>query len=122
MEGVSLRPLIEDEDMPPLKAFYSTIPYNIVRDSRWKYRFEKSPPDGGPARERLFDLVADPMELHDVADRHPEVVERMRRQYREFALGLADRAPPTDASPVPRQEEIDREELERLKALGYVTD
>ena len=122
MEGLSLRPLIEGLDMPPLTAFYSTIQYNIVRNSRWKYRLEKSPPDGGPARERLYDLVADPMEQRDIADLHPEVVERMRRQYREFALGLADRAPPTDASPIPGQEEIDREELERLKALGYVTD
>jgi arylsulfatase A-like enzyme len=122
MEGVSLRPLIEGRELPLLTAFYSTIDYNIVRDSRWKYRFEKSPPDGGPARERLYDLGADPMEQRDIADLHPVIVERMRRQYREFALGLADRAPPTDASPVPGQEEIDREELERLEALGYITD
>jgi arylsulfatase A-like enzyme len=122
MEGVSLRPLIEGRELPPLTAFYSTIDYNIVRDSRWKYRFEKSPSDEGPAHERLYDLVADPMEQRDVADLNPEIVERMRRRYQEFALRLTNRAPPSDASPIPNQEEIDREELERLEALGYVTD
>ena len=122
MEGVSLRPLIEGREMPPHTAFYSTIHYNIVRDTRWKYRLEKSPSEGDPARERLYDIVADPTEEHDVADLHPEVVERMRRQYREFALGLTSRAPPSDAASIPDQKEIDREEIERLEALGYVTD
>jgi arylsulfatase A-like enzyme len=122
MEGVSLRPLIEGRELPPLTAFYSTIHYNIVRDTRWKYRLEKGPAGQGPPIERLYDIVADPMEEHDVADLHPEAVERMRRQYREFALSLADRAPPSDAAPIRGQEDIDREELERLEALGYVTD
>jgi len=122
MEGVSLRPLIEGRKLPPLTACYSTIDYNIVRDSRWKYRFEKSSSDEGPARELLYDLLADPMEQRDVADLNPEIVERMRRRYQEFALRLTNRAPPSDASPIPNREEIDREELERLEALGYVTD
>ena len=122
MEGVSLRPLIEGRELPPLTAFYSTIHYNIVRDSHWKYRLEKVSAGQGPPNERLYDIVADSMEEHDVADLHPEVVESMRRRYQEFALGLTSRAPPFDAASIPGQKEIDREELERLEALGYVAD
>lgn len=122
MEGVSLRPLIEGRKLPPLTAFYSTIRYNVVRDSRWKYRLEKALTGQDPPKELLFDIVADPGEEHDVADLHPEVVERMRRQYRAFAFGLTSRASPSDAVPIPGQEEIAQEELERLKALGYVTE
>ena len=40
----------------------------------------------------------------------------------QIGLDVFCRAPPSDVSPIPNQEEIDREELERLEALGYVTD
>ena len=122
MDGVSLRPLIEGREPPPLTAYFSTIHYHVVRDSRWKYRLEKAPADGGPPRELLFDIVADPTEEHDVADLHREVVGRMRRQYQEFALGLTSRAPPSEASSSSKGKKIDREERERLEALGYITD
>jgi len=122
MEGISLRPLIKGREFPTLTAFYSTIRYNSVRDARWKYRLEKDPAGQDPPIERLFDIVVDPIEEHDVADLHPEIVARMRHQYQEFARGLASRTPSFDASSPPDKKEIRREELERLEALGYVTD
>ena len=122
MEGVSLRPLIESGGTPPMTAFYSTIHYNIVRDARWKYRLEKGADGKGRSVERLFDIVADPAELNDVAGLHPDIVERMREEYREFAEMLTSRRPPSDAPGGKSIEEIGPEELERLEALGYVND
>ncbi len=118
MEGISLMPLIEGRDQQPRSAFYDTIRYNIVRDSRWKYRLEK----GDPPVERLYDIVADPMEHNDVAHLHPEIVARMRVQFEEFARHLRDRAPPSGTVSAPSETTADKEELERLEALGYVTD
>ena len=123
MEGVSLRPLIEGRGVQPLTAFYSTIPYNIVRDGRWKYRLEKHPAEGGSPRERLYDIVADPNEENDVAESHPEIVGRMRLQFQDFVLGLAFRAPSIDGDQsATGKDGIDREEAERLEALGYIAD
>jgi arylsulfatase A-like enzyme len=122
MDGTSLRPLIEGRSTPPRVAYFSTITLGIVRDARWKYRLEKKPAAKGPGIERLYDIVADPMEEHDVAEMHPEVVEKMRRQYQLFALGLAARKPPNDGALISTHDGADREELEQLEALGYVSD
>ena len=35
----------------------------------------------GPPRHELYDLASDPGETRDLAAAHPEVVERMKRQY-----------------------------------------
>jgi len=35
----------------------------------------------GPPRYELYDIARDPGETMDLAARHPEVVERMKRQY-----------------------------------------
>jgi arylsulfatase A-like enzyme len=122
MEGRSLRPLIEGSHLPSQPAFFSTLRYNIVRDARWKYRLEKESPENGPGRELLFDIVDDPMEEHDVAHLNPAIVKQMREQYRQFARDLAGRASEQGTPPSSESGPVDREELERLEALGYVTD
>ena len=120
MDGVSLRPLIEGRKMAPLTAFFSTIPFGVVRDARWKYRYVKSPEDGGQPRELLFDISSDPLENYDVAALHPGVVADMRARYSEFVNSLASRAPAVPVSPGSAAGDMDFEEKERLEALGYV--
>ena len=122
MEGESLKPFAEGRESPDRTAFFSTIHYNVVRDGGWKYRLEKSTVVGGQPVESLYNIVADPMEKDDVAESHPERVTQMRRQYKEFADGLAERGPPADSVTASPHEEVDHEELERLKALGYIED
>ncbi len=66
-----------------------------------------------PGREDvLFDRHADPRELRDLSDVHPEVLERLR--------GIADayeESPPTWGEPPTR--EISELQLNLLRALGY---
>jgi arylsulfatase A-like enzyme/predicted negative regulator of RcsB-dependent stress response len=69
-------------------------------DGRWHYIH-------GP-RPELYDLVADPRELHDLAAREPERVAALRAALERVPAG-------------PQQPEgVDREAAERLAALGYV--
>lgn len=82
----------------------------------WKLVHNVDPPPGVPEYE-LYDHREDPLNLEDVAEEHPERVERLARQlegWRQMAESSRlenDEALAADASP---------EELERLRALGYI--
>ena len=122
MEGRSLRPLVEGEKDEPRIAFYSTIRYEIVRTERWKYRLEKEGLVDGRPVERLFDIVADPMETTDLAAERPEVVASLRAEYAAFAESLGRRgqlvAQGVAAAGTP--DGIDEDTREQLEALGYL--
>ncbi len=120
MDGTSLRPLLEGRSMPPLTAFMSGVDFGIARDARWKYRLERQQPGAPVGRELLFDIVADPLEQHDLAAEHPEVFESLRGRYREFARHLAERSRTGALSG--EAPEIDPELRRRLEALGYTGD
>jgi arylsulfatase A-like enzyme len=122
MEGATLRPLMDGRSEEPRTAFFSTIPYQIVRTERWKYRLERHAGPGGSPVERLFDIVADPMETTDLAARHPDVLKQLRTESSEFAKRLTSRTPPSSsASSGPGlSDEIDEETRKQLEALGYV--
>ena len=122
MEGVSLRPMIEGRDSPALTAHISSILFGVVRDSRWKYRINKQPQEDGEPTERLFDIVADPMERTDLSTDRPEVLEKMRQRYRNHVEHLRARAAPAEAGAVVEGGDIDPETAERLEALGYAND
>jgi arylsulfatase A-like enzyme len=103
IDGLDIWPLISGkaDARSPHEAFffYWDLHLQAVRSGRWKLHFPhtyptlaRKPVGGGrPTTYReaktglaLFDLEKDPGESTDVADRHPEVVERLK--------GLADRA------------------------------
>ena len=79
-----------------------------VRNARFKL-VEAPSAEGGYTR-RLFDLSADPSESRDVAAAHPEVTEELGRQLDQFVSDL----------PVPGEVVRNDEDLEALRALGYV--
>ncbi len=81
---------------------------HAVRAGGWKLVVQ---PEEGPPQ--LFDLDADPAELQDVAERHPEVVEELEALLEEWKAGQWLRVPelPSD---------LDEEDLEALNGLGYV--
>ncbi len=67
----------------------------------------------------LFDLVADPGEMRNLADEHPEDLRRLREELATWveALSLPALAAELD---VTNDAELDPATRERLKALGYV--
>jgi arylsulfatase A-like enzyme len=87
--------------------------YAVVSEG-WKLIWNQQPP-AGLAEYELFDHQADPLNLRDVAAEHPERVSELRaviEKWREAALAV--RLDPAST------EGMSAEELERLRALGYV--
>jgi len=88
---------------------------SIIADG-WKLIRNFDRPEEWPEFE-LFDHHEDPLDAHNVAEDNPEIVERLNRRldaWREWAK----------AAKLPSDEEaaseMSAEELERLRALGYV--
>ena len=64
--------------------------------------------------EELYDLLADPGELHNLAAAEPSATSSMRQLVEAWRKGLSI------ASPDDRHEQIDEGLLENLRSLGYV--
>jgi arylsulfatase A-like enzyme len=87
-----------------------------IDDGEWKLIENSTPGPGVPAVE-LYDVRRDPLDQHDLAAQHPEIVERLRRALVEWRTEVAklrlDTHPPGEAG-------LSSAEIERLKSLGYV--
>jgi arylsulfatase A-like enzyme len=80
--------------------------YSII-DGRWKLlHFPRR-----PAYDKLFDLQEDPGELRNLIDQHRDIAERL--------LGELVRREAVDTQ-LPEPGEVTAEDLEFLRALGYV--
>jgi arylsulfatase A-like enzyme/tetratricopeptide (TPR) repeat protein len=116
-DGRSLRPALAGRALADEPAYGESLftrlhlgwaPLFSWRTSRWK--LVEAP------RPELYDLAADPGETRDVAARHPDVVEAMRRPL-QAVLADAERTRSTAAAPAPHP---DPETARRLAALGYL--
>jgi arylsulfatase A-like enzyme len=86
----------------------------VVEDG-WKLIKNGHRPEGHPEFE-LFDHRKDPLNLENVADDHPEVVARLAATLEAWHKeALASRVA-VDAE----EAEVSEDELEKLRALGYV--
>jgi arylsulfatase A-like enzyme len=83
--------------------------YRTWRDGRYKSVWPRRP---GHA-PLLFDLVLDPGERLDAAERLPQVLSAHRARIAEASQALATR-------PVESRDEDSDDDLERLRALGYI--
>ncbi|MGH9339933.1 MAG: hypothetical protein ACRD1R_10200 [Acidobacteriota bacterium] len=64
----------------------------------------------------LYDHVKDPLDQHDLAAQNPEVVQRLKAELDDWRkAALAAQLPEADST-----EGLSREELERLRSLGYI--
>jgi arylsulfatase A-like enzyme len=129
LEGESLLPLLIPESPSPdggegTRLAFSqagggspTTHFRSVQDEGWKLVYH--PRLGGrrqrPASFELYRLSDDPAESTDLAEQHPEQMQRLRRRLFEWMKG-------TDWIRLPREEveEHSQETLNALKALGYV--
>jgi arylsulfatase A-like enzyme len=80
---------------------------------RWKYHRWK----GG--EELLFDLHADPHELNDLAESEPEALAKMRADFDQLERRQQERALKFESG---AKEMMPQEEVELLRALGYLDD
>ena len=78
-----------------------------ITDGRWRLLL----PD--PEAPRLYDMLADPAEQHDLAAARPDIVQALRRGHLEF---LAQHARPALAG---IRRESDDGSLRALRGLGY---
>ncbi len=83
-----------------------------LRDGRWELQWiHRAGHFPGKATLQLYDLAADPDELHDLADKFPARAALMRGQLRSAAPARAAKVAPQADDP---------ELLKQLKALGYL--
>jgi hypothetical protein len=82
----------------------------------WKLNYYTQPPEGRPKYE-LFDHRKDPLDKVNLADKHPEIVERLAEELKAWKK----KAVAARLTPEPEVEEtLTPKELEHLRALGYV--
>jgi arylsulfatase A-like enzyme len=121
LQGRSLLPLVSGQETAPRTAFmesgYGAEPQLVARRGRWKLVHTRSAEDRQASKLgewALFDLEADPEELHDVASAHPEEVRELRE-----ALDAWWRDTPRRATPA-SEEAMEPTTREMLEELGYV--
>jgi len=125
LEGHSLWPLLKSAGSdPPADAFRQAFLeaghrpnlYHSVQEGVWKLVFNSGgkhsrAADSSTGGFELYDLAADPLEIHNLAAAKPEQVRRLRRDlvaWMRKAVAMGE------------EEEGDAETERALKALGYV--
>ncbi|MBB6729845.1 sulfatase-like hydrolase/transferase [Cohnella zeiphila] len=91
IDGSSLKPMLQEgEPSPHQQLFWEYQGQLAVREGDWKLvlngRLDGSLPQ--PDRVHLSNLSEDPGERINVADRHPELTERLTRAAQEWLSGL----------------------------------
>lgn len=113
--GWSPRPAFTERIDPPSEPTPgSSDSYAIVHDG-WKLIWNVERRDDRPELE-LFDHANDPLDLVNVADEHPERVAALRSQLENWRA-MTEAAKVSDEG---LDAELDPEEIERLRALGYI--
>ena len=85
LDGQDIMPFLSGKEDSPRDVLYYYWIRNLegVRDKTWKLLMK---PEGDSLRPRLFHMARDPYEWYDVADVHPEIVERLQARMAAFAV------------------------------------
>jgi arylsulfatase len=113
--GWRRRPVIVEKQSSGAEHPESDVAYAII-DGGWKLIHNKVRPHGKPEFE-LFDAARDPLDQVNVADKHPDVVQRLAKALEGWhAMAAAARLKPdTEATG-----NMTPEQLQRLRSLGYI--
>ena len=88
--------------------------YAIILDG-WKLnRYE--PLEGNPEYE-LYDHQNDPLDKINLADKHPEIVQRLAEEFKAWKQKAAVASLTPDSE---LEKKLNSEDLERLRSLGYI--
>ncbi len=110
--AVTEKPFVEGMGAPANRGLEA---YALVLDG-WKLIHNRQRPGGEPEYE-LYDHRNDPQDTTDVASENPEIVERLAGELEAWYEKVkAARLQPDSAA----TEGLSREELERLRSLGYI--
>jgi arylsulfatase A-like enzyme len=110
--ATSEKAVTEDKGSPPPRDTASTA----IVSRGFKLIHNTKRPGGRPEFE-LYDHRADPLDLRDVAAEHPDVVGRLAKElaaWRQIAEQARLKSDTEGAA------QLSAEELERLRALGYI--
>jgi arylsulfatase A-like enzyme len=97
IDGENLMPFLEGRASSPVDEFFygRSAWVEGVREGPWKLRLARHArpglPEGEPVPPELFHLDRDPREQYNVADREPEITERLTRRLAEFAAEVDGR-------------------------------
>jgi iduronate 2-sulfatase len=91
-----------------------TEDFGITTDG-WKLVHHTLRPEGAPEFE-LFDHDKDPLDLHDVAAEHSDIVARLKSELEAWKSMVEQNKLPVGDAP----EDLDSKELDRLRSLGYI--
>ncbi|MCA9008756.1 MAG: sulfatase-like hydrolase/transferase [Planctomycetaceae bacterium] len=79
VDGLSLKPLFEQE----ITARRAPIGFRYQKQRAWvDDRFKLLTEDSSGGKFQLYDLIADPQEVHDLSEKEPEVFARMNASFR----------------------------------------
>ena len=104
------RAVVSEEHVRRAEDDYES--YAVLLDG-WRLVRDVQPEDGF----ELYDHATDPLAINDVAADHPDVVERMSREYDRWKQRSEQASLPSDED---LESTLSAEELQRLRSLGYV--
>ena len=99
---------VSETDGPDLYDSFAMV------EGRFKLIWNVGVP-AGVAEYELYDHSEDPLDLHDIAAEHPDVVERLRGELERWRTWAESHQLAADAAT-----EMSADELERLRSLGYL--
>ncbi len=119
LAGRSLVPAMRGEALAERAIFAELAlnpnnPVDSLSEGGWKLLRQRA-----SGQVLLFDTVSDAMELEDVAGEHGDVVERLLARLDASVQRAHERSEAFTAAP---PLDLSAEELERLRALGYVDE
>ena len=89
LEGKSLKPILKNAHRTPHpQIFFEHYGHKAVREGSLKLVADEDGP------WRLYDLSSDKSELHNLADKHPEIVSRLEKDWNKWAIRTQAIDPP----------------------------